>query len=172
MRITVISIILAACVSSFASNSATNTVARARAARVVQHELTWSSHAAELSSGVSSDEYVQNLEPKQSVVSIQYDEYIKNLEPKSSMVSIQYVDFICGMLPSLQSEWTSFDMVTYYPAEKMKLPSGWYDMFHAVYGSRAYWILTIARARAENGEPVSDLKDRFDATIRAWLSTP
>lgn len=154
MRITVISIILSACVSSFASNSATNTVARARAARVVQPELTWSSHAVELSSGVSSDEYIQNIEPKKSVV------------------SIPYVDFIFGTLPSSQSEWVSFDMVTYNPAHKMKLPRGWYDMFHAVYGSRAYWILAIARARAENGEPVSDLKDRFDATIRAWLSAP
>ena len=154
MRITVISIILSACVSSFASNSATNTVARARADRVVQTELTWSSHAAELSSGVSSDEYIQNIEPKKSVV------------------PIPYVDFIFGTLDSSQSEWVSFDMVTYDPAQKMKLPSGWYDMFHAVYGSRAYWILTIARARAENGEPVSDLKDRFDATIRAWLSAP
>lgn len=45
----------------------------------------------------------------------------------------------------------------------------WYERFQAEPCSRAWWILRIAKERAERGESVEKLKEAFDATMRAWL---
>ena len=55
------------------------------------------------------------------------------------------------------------------PAELVKVETEWYERFHAVGGSKLYWILKVARERAEQGEDVSRLKAVFDATMNRWL---
>lgn len=55
------------------------------------------------------------------------------------------------------------------PADLVKIKAEWYERFHAVGGSKLYWILRVARERAEKGEDVSQLKAAFDATMNRWL---
>ena len=55
------------------------------------------------------------------------------------------------------------------PADLVKVQTEWYERFHAVGGSKLYWILRVARERAEKGEDVSQLKAAFDATMNRWL---
>ena len=55
------------------------------------------------------------------------------------------------------------------PADLVKIRTEWYERFHAVGGSKLYWILKVARERAEKGEDVSRLKAVFDATMNRWL---
>lgn len=55
------------------------------------------------------------------------------------------------------------------PAGLVKIQTEWYERFHAVGGSKLYWILRVARERAEKGEDVSQLKAAFDATMNRWL---
>lgn len=55
------------------------------------------------------------------------------------------------------------------PADLVKIQTEWYERFHAVGGSKLYWILRVARERAEKGEDVSQLKAAFDATMNRWL---
>lgn len=55
------------------------------------------------------------------------------------------------------------------PTDLVKIQTEWYERFHAVGGSKLYWILRVARERAEKGEDVSQLKAAFDATMNRWL---
>ena len=56
------------------------------------------------------------------------------------------------------------------PAELVKLQTEWYERFAAMPSSKAWWILRIAKEKAERGEPVEKLKEAFDATMREWLA--
>jgi len=56
------------------------------------------------------------------------------------------------------------------PVALEKLQAEWYERFKAVPSSKAWWILRVAKERAERGESVEKLKEAFDATMRAWLA--
>ena len=55
------------------------------------------------------------------------------------------------------------------PVALEKIQAEWYERFKAMPSSKAWWILRVAKERAERGESVEKLKDAFDATMRAWL---
>ncbi|MBQ6340422.1 MAG: hypothetical protein IJI36_14880, partial [Kiritimatiellae bacterium] len=55
------------------------------------------------------------------------------------------------------------------PVALAKLQAEWYERFKATPSSRAWWILRVAKERAECGESVEKLKEAFDATMRAWV---
>ena len=55
------------------------------------------------------------------------------------------------------------------PVALAKLQAEWYERFKATPSSRAWWILRVAKERAERGESVEKLKEAFDATMRAWV---
>lgn len=56
------------------------------------------------------------------------------------------------------------------PVELATLQAEWYERFKATPSSKAWWILRVAKERAERGESVERLKDAFDATMAAWLA--
>ena len=56
------------------------------------------------------------------------------------------------------------------PVALAKIQAEWYERLKATPSSKAWWILRVAKERAERGEPVEKLKDAFDATMRAWLA--
>lgn len=51
-----------------------------------------------------------------------------------------------------------------------RLRRPWYEKMSAPYGSKAYWVLRIAKDRASRGEDVSKLKETFDDIVKNWLS--
>ena len=55
------------------------------------------------------------------------------------------------------------------PTELVKIQTEWYEKFQAVGGSKLWWILRVAKPRAERGEDVSELKKAFDETMEKWL---
>lgn len=55
------------------------------------------------------------------------------------------------------------------PVELAKIQTEWYEKFHAKGGSKMWWILRVAKMRAERGEDVSSLKKAFDETMNKWL---
>ena len=55
------------------------------------------------------------------------------------------------------------------PVELAKIKTEWYEKFHAKGGSKMWWILRVAKMRAERGEDVSSLKKAFDETMNKWL---
>lgn len=55
------------------------------------------------------------------------------------------------------------------PVALVKIQTEWYGRFTAVPNSKLWWILRIAKEKAERGESVDDLKEAFDRTIEAWL---
>lgn len=154
MRFTIFAILLFSLLNSYAQCLQTGVVARVAEQKVVLANMTCNRSVVKAVSGVSSDDYSRRIVPKDAVSEIDPGEF--------SMLT----------LPCPQREYTSFCCRYHEPSQMRKVPTEWYDMFYSKYGSRAYWILAIARARADRGESVSDLKDRFDATIRAWLSCP
>ena len=56
------------------------------------------------------------------------------------------------------------------PVVLAKIQAEWYERLKATPSSKAWWILRVAKERAERGESVEKLKDAFDATMRAWLA--
>jgi hypothetical protein len=54
--------------------------------------------------------------------------------------------------------------------ELIKIKEEWYEKFSAVEGSKLYWILRVAKERAERGDDVSSLKKAFDETMAKWLN--
>ena len=56
------------------------------------------------------------------------------------------------------------------PVALAKIQAEWYERFKATPSSKAWWILRVAKERAERGESVEKLKEIFDATMRAWLA--
>lgn len=55
------------------------------------------------------------------------------------------------------------------PVELAKIQTEWYEKFHAKGGSKMWWIIRVAKMRAERGEDVSSLKKAFDETMNKWL---
>jgi hypothetical protein len=55
------------------------------------------------------------------------------------------------------------------PVELVKIRTEWYEKFHAKGGSKMWWILRVAKMRAERGEDVSSLKKAFDEAMNKWL---
>jgi hypothetical protein len=55
------------------------------------------------------------------------------------------------------------------PVELAKIKTEWYEKFHAKGGSKMWWILRVAKMRAERGEDVSSLKKAFEETMNKWL---
>jgi hypothetical protein len=55
------------------------------------------------------------------------------------------------------------------PVELYKIKTEWYEKFHAKNGSKLWWILRMAKKRAERGEDVSNLKKAFDETMNKWV---
>lgn len=55
------------------------------------------------------------------------------------------------------------------PVALAKIQAEWYERFKATPSSKLWWILRIAKEKAERGESVDDLKEAFDRTIEAWL---
>lgn len=55
------------------------------------------------------------------------------------------------------------------PVELDKIQTEWYETFHAKGGSKMWWILRVAKMRAERGEDVSSLKKAFEETMNKWL---
>ena len=48
--------------------------------------------------------------------------------------------------------------------------TAWYDSIDAEKGSKAYWILYMARERAKRGENTDDLAKSFVETLYKWMS--
>ena len=55
------------------------------------------------------------------------------------------------------------------PIDLSKIKTEWYEIFQAKGGSKMWWILYMARMRAERGEDVSSLKKAFYKTMSKWL---
>ena len=55
------------------------------------------------------------------------------------------------------------------PVDMIKTRLEWYERLVAVPASKAWWLLQIAKERAEKGESVEQLKLLFDKTIQDWL---
>ena len=55
------------------------------------------------------------------------------------------------------------------PIDLSKIKIEWYEIFQAKGGSKMWWILYMARMRAERGEDVSGLKKAFYKTMNKWL---
>lgn len=51
----------------------------------------------------------------------------------------------------------------------VKVRLEWYEKLVAVPASKAWWILEVAKKKAEQGQSVEDLKKLFDETINIWL---
>lgn len=75
-----------------------------------------------------------------------------------SFAAAVYATIVYATVPNMSS------------VELIKIKEEWYEKFSAVGGSKLYWILRVAKERAERGEDVSSLKKAFDETMEKWLN--
>ena len=54
--------------------------------------------------------------------------------------------------------------------ELIDIRKEWYDKFHAHSGSKMWWILRIAKQKAENGEDLTEIKKSFEEAFKQWLA--
>lgn len=91
--------------------------------------------------------------------------------PKIVSMTVESMDIAsCALVAS--EVYATFVKMTSKMVSKGELASlrkEWYEKFQATPSSRLWWILNLARERAEQGADVSDLKKLFDETMANWL---
>lgn len=106
------------------------------------------------------------------------DVEIKEVDPvKSKVAAVFAADLAVEAsyeVPSLLAVSPGYQVVAPFvnctPTGKLvNIQTEWYDKFHAVQGSKIWWILRVAKKRAERGEDVSNLKKAFDETMEKWF---
>ena len=146
-----LSLILTCLIPAASFAGGTGSVVRARAEKIVESYSSWS------------------LQPARSVDSINPNDFTPRTTEKEFVVETSATDYGFDIPAAFMSKAVFFDRVWYEPTKTIPIPTEWYDIYHARYGSRIYWILAIARDRSKRGEDVSDLKARFDFMIRSWV---
>lgn len=116
----------------------------------------------ELSSPVSYKASVTEVKPAKP------DAFeVKDVEPAKESDPVKFKSVASFAAELAKMEFSNVKDCS--PVELAETQTEWYEKFHAKRGSKVWWILRVAKVRAELGEDVSSLKKAFDETMNKWL---
>lgn len=77
---------------------------------------------------------------------------------------------VAGVVPVEQAQMSQIEAEPVLPVPPASDRSAWHDSIEAEKGSRAYWILYMAREKAKRGEDTGPLARAFAQTLAKWMS--
>lgn len=77
---------------------------------------------------------------------------------------------VAEIVPVSQAQMTQVEAEPVLPVQPASERTAWHDSIEAENGSKAYWILYMAREKAVRGEDTEDLAKAFAQTLSKWMA--
>ena len=77
---------------------------------------------------------------------------------------------VAEIVPVSPAQMTQVEAEPVLPVQPASERTAWHDSIEAENGSKAYWILYMAREKAVRGEDTEELAKAFAQTLSKWIA--